>query len=958
MADGVSLAVEVDTASALAALKDFAEQAKESSSHVKESLEGIKAVGEAALAFFAVEKVAEFYGEAIAKAAEQEQGLNRLATAMKLTGEYSETATKDFEEFAQTMETTTKFSDDQVVSQLAVAKSFGLTNEQAKELVKSSAALASATGESLDTAVHQLGITYSGTAGRLQKTIPILADLTAEQLKNGDAIKLVGDRFAGSAENEIKTYSGAILQVGNAFEEIQKELGQTVVKNEVVIAALGAVKDAFRGIAEFVSQNKDAISNVVRTAVEVIATSLPVALDILGFFTKGLEGLVNVGGLAFGGLTEIASVFAEAFGAILQIAGDTLIDFLSTLTDVAADSPILSKGLDLIGISAQDLSKDLGETKDAFDNSIAANVDSVDEFRDSVTGGMVDINESFETFNNGFDVVTKAVEDGVQKIFDADKRIKPAAEEAAEAQADFVRKTGASAKDLAKLKDDFAKFSKGLLNDEADDVEKLILKRDEEYKKLAEFEHAGVVSHQEAAKLREGISESSAVKIGEILDAAQQKAFEDVKKRAEELKASVTSAASSPFEFAVKQFKIEPAALTDFQSQLAGASAGLLGNLLKGKSGAADAISSLGGAVADAFVPGLGAAVGPILGVLQKGPDATKAMIKQFIEAVPDLITAIAESIPVVVSTLVTSLITQGGIIKIAVALVEGVLSFIPAIGKALGINLGSSFNGAEIGRTISGAFKATMPDFGAAGKALSQAFIAPVQDLFKGNITKALTDAFMAPLNLFKSVLPASLRAPFEEFEEKLKALFIQSLQPLITAFNYLKTFATDIRNIFSSLTTNFYSLFNGFTDSFYKLFNFLSSSLTDLFNFLPDAISKIFGGGGGGGGELGKIAKGHFASGITEIPAGYPNDSFHAGLQSGERVVDSDANADLKSFLKDYKAGDGTGGGNDAVLAMLTRIASLLAAPVQTVAQLKLGGQAFGDAILDQTRRNARLY
>ena len=39
---------------------------------------------------------------------------------------------------------------------------------------------------------------------------------------------------------------------------------------------------------------------------------------------------------------------------------------------------------------------------------------------------------------------------------------------------------------------------------------------------------------------------------------------------------------------------------------------------------------------------------------------------------------------------------------------------------------------------------------------------------------------------------------------------------------------------------------------------------------------------------------------TGLTEVPPGFPNDSFRANLSSGERVVDANTNRDLKLFLR----------------------------------------------------------
>lgn len=56
--------------------------------------------------------------------------------------------------------------------------------------------------------------------------------------------------------------------------------------------------------------------------------------------------------------------------------------------------------------------------------------------------------------------------------------------------------------------------------------------------------------------------------------------------------------------------------------------------------------------------------------------------------------------------------------------------------------------------------------------------------------------------------------------------------------------------------------------------------------------------------------------ATGITSVPPGFPNDSFPARLTSGERVVDANANSDLKMFLA-------TNSNNSELLgAILTRL------------------------------------
>ena len=51
----------------------------------------------------------------------------------------------------------------------------------------------------LDSAMRNLNKTYGGLAGELGETVPELRGLTAEQMKNGAAVKILGERYKGLA---------------------------------------------------------------------------------------------------------------------------------------------------------------------------------------------------------------------------------------------------------------------------------------------------------------------------------------------------------------------------------------------------------------------------------------------------------------------------------------------------------------------------------------------------------------------------------------------------------------------------------------------------------------------------------------------------------------------------------------------------------------------------------------
>jgi hypothetical protein len=81
--------------------------------------------------------------------------------------------------------------------------------------------------------------------------------------------------------------------------------------------------------------------------------------------------------------------------------------------------------------------------------------------------------------------------------------------------------------------------------------------------------------------------------------------------------------------------------------------------------------------------------------------------------------------------------------------------------------------------------------------------------------------------------------------------------------------------------------------------------------------------------------------ATGITEVPAGYSNDTFPARLTSGERVVDVNTNQDLKTFLS---------GGGEVSQSIAELAAEIRQLKVQTV--VNIGNRVLVDEVREGIR------
>jgi phage-related protein len=1013
--NAVSLEILVQVKDALQQLQTFEKEAARSTGSIESSFNQLKAVGAAALGFLAAGKVKDFFADSIKGAADQEQELTRLATAMKQTGEFSQAALDDFSAFADQLEATSKFSDDAALSQLAVAKSFGLSNDQAKQLVKTAADLASATGESLETAVHQLGITYSGTTGRLGQTIPVLKNLTEEQLKNGEAVKLLGERFKGSAEAEVNTYGGAIQQAGNAFEDFQKAIGGVITGNPVVIAAIKSVTSTFRDLEGWVQANKQGLSDFVSFGIKSLAAVIPATVDGLIFMAKGLETL--------------AQAYLQAYAAALEFA-EGAASFL---------------GLDKI-------SSGLGQAKEKLQS-----------FSLSLANG-------FESAQGVAESLSKALNDGAQAVFDADAKTASSAKASSDQRSGGYQRNTTDLKKLAEDAKKFAEFEKQLYASQADPIKKAEADFKEALEKIEAAQQEGLVSFQRAEELKSVAASTYSDKIIKIHKEEAEKSaqayasylqtvgqigateteklqfeldqrleaikkFEDAHTITHEqaLKAQAAADADyhnkvaqlfadNPFkaalDSALKDFTFDGSTLKsvlgdaiggaifdglkaakgfiDSNKNAIAAGVGITTDALQGKEGATKLISQGVGALGDAAgIPGLG----QLATLLAAGPDAAKAQVKAFIDAIPDIMDAIGEAIPAVVEGFVDEMVNHGGAAKIAEAMVRAMVleGTFKSLGKQLGINFGDTFTAAKIGPKIASGINDGVAQAGKLTtdnikKGFHEATNALLID-FPHKVTDYLLIKFPAAVKKAFDDAAKSIGAAFTRAPGQLSAFFLNAVPRAIEgAFTSIRDFfAVDVSgylksaggDLASSFKDGIGDFFSGIRDSLGGVISPVTTALSSFkFPDIPtpawlstftNTVDKLTNAGNplgksgipgtSGNGPVGVIVQsvedglsggtdrlipGRHARGLTEVPVGFPNDSYPARLTSGERVVDAQTNRDLKAFLANK--GDDT-----ALLAQI--LAALKGGGQPLIVQLKVGERDLSEVILNLNRRNARL-
>jgi len=377
---------------------------------------------------------AVFTAKSIQLANEQENAINRLNTALKVNGDFSQEASQDFQNFASELQKTTKFGDEAILNNLALAKSFGATNEQAKQIATTAADLAEALNIDLESATRNVAKTLGGFAGELGETIPALKNLNAEQLKAGEGIRVLADQFGGTAQQRVKTFSGGLSQLSNTFGDLLEEFGFLITKSPAVTATIGKLNEIFTAsiakVKEFAGSfnfTQDIIFPILNIAKALSETALPAielfgnlfsltianvktALTGLGFAIGSVIGIFTdkfetETESLFNSLNESAAESKQAFTSILDFpiseqAGQRLAEIEQFYTDVEARAMLNNQNMQGMTDKNREIATENIKTFAEFSSGIFSEFDmKIEKTNKGIRAQIAETNKSVVEFS-------------------------------------------------------------------------------------------------------------------------------------------------------------------------------------------------------------------------------------------------------------------------------------------------------------------------------------------------------------------------------------------------------------------------------------------------------------------------------------------------------------------------------------------------------------------------------
>lgn len=218
--------------------------------------------GGVAVAITAAVMAAKKYIETLKKANEaykvQEKSEKALTKAAENNPYLNGEGVERLKAYAGELQKESNYGDEKTIDIMAQLAGTGRTEAEIIKIMGAAADYAAATHTDLASAAQALNATYSGMSGTLGRQIDGIKDLTAEQLKNGDAIDLVAQKYKGFAAEAVDSST----QSKNAFGDFMESVGK--IANPMFEGINQLAKSFWESMTEQMNKFSDALETASR----------------------------------------------------------------------------------------------------------------------------------------------------------------------------------------------------------------------------------------------------------------------------------------------------------------------------------------------------------------------------------------------------------------------------------------------------------------------------------------------------------------------------------------------------------------------------------------------------------------------------------------------------------------------------------------------------------------------
>lgn len=148
----------------------------------------------------------------------------QLETAAKNNPYLNAQSVSQLKNFASELQNIGTIGDEQLLPLMAQLAAAGRTQAEIQEIMSAALDISASGVMSMESAVKNLNKTFSGLSGELGESVPQIKSLTKEQLRNGEAVKVIAEQYKGMAAETAKA-TGSGQQLSNAVGDLKEQLG-------------------------------------------------------------------------------------------------------------------------------------------------------------------------------------------------------------------------------------------------------------------------------------------------------------------------------------------------------------------------------------------------------------------------------------------------------------------------------------------------------------------------------------------------------------------------------------------------------------------------------------------------------------------------------------------------------------------------------------------------------------
>lgn len=244
---------------------------------------GVMAAGIVA-GVMAAKKLIDVMGEGTAAFKVQENAEKGLALAARNNPYLNGDAVARLKQYASEVQGISNYGDEGTIDIMARLASTGRGEADIMKIIGAAADYAAATHMDLASAATQLNATYSGNIGMMGRQIAELKDLTAEQLRNGDAIDIIASKYKGFASEVVDKST----QAKNAFGDFMESIGQIAKPTFDLLADLSTnfwgkmtegMNGLYNGLGDFADWITAHFTSTLKNSIKTVLTEYKLSAE-------------------------------------------------------------------------------------------------------------------------------------------------------------------------------------------------------------------------------------------------------------------------------------------------------------------------------------------------------------------------------------------------------------------------------------------------------------------------------------------------------------------------------------------------------------------------------------------------------------------------------------------------------------------------------------------------------